>query len=63
MKELDVMLERWLARDAAGASRETMTAFEGLLALQDPELALYLLKGETHPDAATEALIHRLREA
>ena len=63
MKELDVLLERWLARDAAGASPETLAVFEGLLALQDPDLARYLLKGEVHPDAATQNLILRLREA
>jgi antitoxin CptB len=63
MKELDVLLERWLARDAASATASTLSTFENLLGLQDPELARYLLKGEPHPDPATAALISRLREA
>lgn len=63
MKELDVLLERWLARDAASATEATLATFESLLGLQDPELARYLLKGEPHPDPDTAALIARLREA
>ena len=63
MKELDVLLERWLTRDAASATASTLSTFENLLGLQDPELARYLLKGEPHPDPATAALISRLREA
>jgi len=62
MKELDVLLERWLARDAPSASAEDLDRFEQLLTLQDPELARYLLKGETFPDEKLAQLIGRLRE-
>jgi succinate dehydrogenase flavin-adding protein (antitoxin of CptAB toxin-antitoxin module) len=63
MKELDVLLERWLARDAQTASEADLERFEQLLTLQDPELARYLLKGERFPDAKMAELIGRLREA
>lgn len=61
MKELDVLLERWLGREGGGASAEELARFEGLLDLQDPELARYLLAGEPHPDPALALLIARIR--
>ena len=63
MKELDVLLERWLARDAPSASAEDLARFEQLLTLQDPELGRYLLKGESFPNEKPAQLIGRLREA
>ena len=60
MKELDVLLERWLGREGAAASAELLARFEGLLDLQDPELARYLLSGERHSDPATAELIARI---
>jgi antitoxin CptB len=44
MKELDVVLEGYLARYYADASAEDRKAFEALLELPDPEL-LYQLTG------------------
>lgn len=61
MKELDVLLERWLDRDGPQASSELLDRFAALLELQDPELARYLLAGEPHGDAATESLLTRIR--
>ena len=61
MKELDVLLERWLGRHAATAESGEMRAFEALLDLQDPQLARYLLAGDPHPDPAIAALIERIR--
>jgi len=61
MKELDVLLERWLGRYAATAEAGEMRAFEALLDLQDPQLARYLLAGDPHPDSAIAALIERIR--
>ena len=62
MKELDVLLERWLDQHAAAASAAEHAAFESLLDLQDPELARYLLAGEPHPDAAARDLVLRIRK-
>jgi antitoxin CptB len=63
MKELDVLLERWLERHAATAEPDEIRCFEAMLGLQDPQLARYLLAGDPHPDSATAALIERIRRA
>jgi succinate dehydrogenase flavin-adding protein (antitoxin of CptAB toxin-antitoxin module) len=63
MKELDVLLERYLNRDLDSASIAECEAFVGLLDLQDPELARYLLAGEPHPDPAVTAVVSRMRSA
>jgi succinate dehydrogenase flavin-adding protein (antitoxin of CptAB toxin-antitoxin module) len=63
MKELDVLLERWLGRHAGTAERGEIQCFEALLDLQDPQLARYLLAGDPHPDHAIAALIERIRRA
>ncbi len=63
MKELDVLLERWLGRHAGTAEPREIQRFEALLDLQDPQLARYLLAGDPHPDPAIAALIERIRRA
>lgn len=63
MKELDVLLERWLARDLPAADAATCTAYVQLLELQDPDLAHYLLHGAVHADADIAAVIARIRMA
>jgi antitoxin CptB len=60
MRELDVLMTRWLERDWAGASSEERAAFRRLLELQDPELAGYLLRGDPHPEPVTAAVIARM---
>ena len=63
MKELDVMLVRWLDGPVRGASSAETACFDRLLDLPDPELAGYLLRGEppAEPDlAALVAAIRRL---
>lgn len=62
MKELDVLLERWLDRRHPQASTAELQGFESLLELQDPELARYLLAGQPHPDPALRGLIEGIRE-
>jgi succinate dehydrogenase flavin-adding protein (antitoxin of CptAB toxin-antitoxin module) len=61
MKELDVLLERWLERHRGLATAEDLRRFETLLELQDPELARYLLAGQAHPDPGLQGLIDRVR--
>ncbi len=63
MKELDVLLERWLARDLPQADDRTIAAYTRLLELQDPELAQYLLSGAAHADAEIATVIARIRGA
>ena len=56
MKELDLVLERWLARHYAGASEAERQAFADFLELPDPELARYLLAGERPAQPAFAAI-------
>ena len=63
MKELDVLLVRYLDRDLPTASSAETAAFAQLLELQDPELARYLLAGEPHPDPGVAAVFARMRTA
>jgi len=54
MKELDLVLERWLEQYYPRASPAERAAFAEFLELPDPELARYLLGGARpdHPDFA-----------
>jgi len=63
MKELDVVLERWLARDLPAADDSTRAAYARLLELQDPDLAEYLLQGRAHAEPELATLIARIRMA
>ena len=47
MKELDVLLQRWLRDCYAGASAPERDDFDAFLDLPDPELVRYLVRGET----------------
>ena len=49
MRELDVLLERYLAREYAEAPPAQKAAFETLLSLQDPEI-LELITGRVVTD-------------
>jgi succinate dehydrogenase flavin-adding protein (antitoxin of CptAB toxin-antitoxin module) len=51
MRELDVLLTRYLERDYTGASPEERDAFERFLDLQDPEIFGYLV-GRVVPNEA-----------
>ncbi|HXV40381.1 MAG TPA: succinate dehydrogenase assembly factor 2 [Steroidobacteraceae bacterium] len=57
MKELDVLLVRWLERCWPAADPQARAAFTGLLELPDPQLADWLLQGARPGDAALAALV------
>jgi antitoxin CptB len=61
MKELDVLLERYLEHDYPRAARHEREAFARLLDLQDPELFGYLLGGVPAPDEEFRHVIARIR--
>ncbi|MEN9526982.1 MAG: hypothetical protein RLY56_933 [Pseudomonadota bacterium] len=61
MKELDVLLERWLAAHGAAAPARDLALFESLLQWQDPELVRYLIAGEIHSDPEYAALLQAIR--
>jgi antitoxin CptB len=61
MKELDVLLSRYLEQDYAHAASVEREAFARLLDLQDPDLFGYLLGGVRAPDDALRHVIARIR--
>jgi antitoxin CptB len=61
MKELDVLLERYLEHDYQGAPTAERDAFARLLDLQDPDLFGYLLGGARPADDALRHLLARIR--
>ncbi len=63
MRELDAVLQAFIAREAATLTNEDLAHFEAILALPDPELFAYLT-GRNAPDVpALAALIDRIRGA
>ena len=61
MRELDVLLERWLNACFDGASEREKSVFSTLLKLSDPELARYLLAGDLIDDPELAHVIYRIR--
>lgn len=60
MKELDVLLERYLARDYADASVAERGAFRELLELQDPVLWDYVMERDQPQDEVMQDVIRKL---
>jgi antitoxin CptB len=61
MLELDFVLERYLDEHYAAAEDDEKLLFRDLLTAQDPELQVWLLNGQRHPDPAVQRLIDRIR--
>jgi succinate dehydrogenase flavin-adding protein (antitoxin of CptAB toxin-antitoxin module) len=57
MKELDVLLSRYLRERYAAASPGERVAFEALLALPDPQIADYLLGYQVPPAADVAEIV------
>jgi len=60
MRELDVLLTRYVDEEYGTAAPEQQEAFRRLLEIQDPVMHAYFLGRETPPDAALAALIARI---
>jgi antitoxin CptB len=61
MKELDLLLTRYLREHWPSASVAERVSFERILELPDPLLAACLLGRERAPDAGMQELLERLR--
>ena len=61
MRELDAVLLAFLDGDAASLNDAEIACFEAILELPDPVLHAYLLGRSASADAATTALIERIR--
>ena len=60
MRELDVLLERYLENTYTDSSNAEKSAFQQLLTLSDPDLAGYLLRDDRHADILTANVIDRI---
>jgi antitoxin CptB len=63
MKELDVLLERYLETAFDDAPIAEQTAFESVLELQDPELYAYLTGRDCPEDPHVRAMVQRILDA
>ncbi len=61
MKELDVVLLRYLEEEFPQASSEDRDAFARILELQDPELFGYLVGRDTPAEASLCHVVARIR--
>ena len=61
MRELDVLLTRYLERDYPAASTAERDAFARILELQDPEIFGYLVGRATPDEASLRHVIDRIR--
>ncbi len=61
MRELDVLLSRWVDQHYDRQAETDKSAFRRLLALPDPELAGYLLAGDRAEDPELARVIERIR--
>ena len=63
LKELDVLLERYVEAALPGAGSSERAVLQRLLDLPDPQLAGYLLAGVEPDDAPLASLAARIRRA
>ena len=63
MKELDVVLNRWLDRRGESASADELATFERLLACEDSDLWPWMLGRSRPDDAALAELVDEVRAA
>ena len=60
MRELDVLLTRYVDEEYPTAAPEQQAAFRRLLDIQDPLMHAYFLGRETPPDTELASLIARI---
>jgi antitoxin CptB len=60
MRELDLLLTRYVDEEYRTAAPEQQEAFRRLLEIQDPVMHAYFLGRETPPDAVLASLIARI---
>jgi antitoxin CptB len=58
MKELDLLLHRWLRTRYEAATSAQQAGFEALLELPDPQLLQFLLGGEVPADPGIAAAVN-----
>jgi antitoxin CptB len=61
MRELDVLLTRWLDQCYPDADEIHKSAFQQLLSLSDPDLVRYLVAGEQPEDPTLASVVRQIR--
>jgi antitoxin CptB len=61
MRELDVLLQRYLDEDYPQASPRERAAFARILELQDPEIFGYLVGRDSPQEASLRDVVARIR--
>ena len=61
MRELDILLTKYLENDFPQADDQRKQAFRALLALPYPDLMAYLLGGQSPPDAVIANIVSQIR--
>ena len=61
MRELDVLLLRYLEEEYPRASPQERDAFAGILELQDPEIFGYLVGRDSPAEASLRHVVARIR--
>ncbi len=61
MKELEVLLTRYLEQSYPDADLEEKALFVKLLELQDPLMYTYMIGRDTSPDESLQTLIDKIR--
>ena len=62
MKELDLLLVRFLRSRYAASSSDARDAFVEILELPDPDLARYLIAGDVPDDPRHTSICRQMRE-
>ena len=62
MKELDVLLTRYLEHNYEQASVEEQQTFQALLELPNSELYAYLVEQKTFPDGNMQILVEKIKQ-
>lgn len=60
MRELDILLTRYLDDDYERADAEQKRAFQEFLTLPDPQLVAYLLQGQVPEEAARQRVVEQI---
>ena len=62
MKELDVVLSRYLESAYTQATKQEQQAFKDLLEMPDPDLFSLLVGRITAPDSTIDSLVNKLKK-
>lgn len=60
-KEMDIVLGRYASAHLESMAADDLTVFEELLAMPEPQIDLWVMKGAEVPEPALAALVAKIR--